>query len=345
MLIRALTICSLAVTVSFAPRHVSFAQMPTSSNTATAPLPLPIMDQLKRSVVFLTTNCKVPATDSRVQSRNQQWVGTGFFVFYPDTRLGPQAGFNYLVTNRHVVLPGVENKMPCTVLNYRMTFNVKSVDRAHPSRSETVDVPVGSWSFPEDPSVDLAVGLVKLDRDYMDYKTISTNTFATNKVLNEQVVEEGDHLFFSGLLLQYYPYLNQTKLEPVVRGGLLALIPQEKLPTVMGGLPGNVYLAEAHVFGGNSGSPVFVDVGGNREHSTGAALDYRLLGVVSGEVFETETLSVQVTSSGKANAQANSGLSMIVPAQEILNFLNSKQFQSFRDQVAGAANRPPSTTQ
>src|SRR5580692_7819341 len=35
--------------------------------------------------------------------------GTCFFVFYEDKRLGDNGGFIYLVTNRHVAVPGIED--------------------------------------------------------------------------------------------------------------------------------------------------------------------------------------------------------------------------------------------
>jgi hypothetical protein len=66
---------------------------------------------------------------------------------------------------------------------------------------------------------------------------------------------------FTGLFVQF---IGQTKLEPIVREGKIAMIPGEAVPTTMHTL-GHVYLVDAHVFGGNSGSPMLIDLGGQRD--------------------------------------------------------------------------------
>ena len=50
-----------------------------------------------------------------------------------------------------------------------------------------------------------------------------------------------------------------------------------------------VFLADKHVFGGNSGSPAFIDLGGIRENLLGPADDFKLLGVVNANVSEMRT--------------------------------------------------------
>jgi hypothetical protein len=56
---------------------------------------------LRKSVGFLTVKYLKGGV-------NMQSSGTCFFVFYEDKRLGEKQGFKYLVTNRHMAVPGVE---------------------------------------------------------------------------------------------------------------------------------------------------------------------------------------------------------------------------------------------
>src|SRR5258706_12401781 len=59
------------------------------------PQKLPIVRQIRKTVSFIELICQ--NGDLTVTDR-----GTGFYVYYPDERLGKDGGFTYLVTNRHV---------------------------------------------------------------------------------------------------------------------------------------------------------------------------------------------------------------------------------------------------
>jgi len=71
------------------------------------------------------------------------------------------------------------------------------------------------------------------------------------------------------------------------------------------------------------GKPTFFGVAKN--------LNYRLLGIVSGYLFETADFQLQVatTLSGKTNA--NSGISLVVPIDELKNLLDSPALKLQRD--------------
>jgi hypothetical protein len=64
-----------------------------------------------------------------------------------------------------------------------------------------------------------------------------------------------------------------------------------------------------------------------------------LLGVVSGYFYETQDFTFQVatTLSGKANA--NSGISMIVPADELKALLDSPELQGQRDAIVAGQQK------
>jgi hypothetical protein len=131
---------------------------------------------------------------------------------------------------------------------------------------------------------------------------------------------------FAGLFIQY---VGGSRLEPIVRSGKIAMLPRDQISTTLG-KPGRVLLAEVHSFGGNSGSPMFVEEPINR-NSLG--FTYRFLGVVAGEVFETSDLTLQTTTSYKGNLQANSNISMIVPAEEVKKLLSNPVFVDQRDKA------------
>ena len=130
---------------------------------------------------------------------------------------------------------------------------------------------------------------------------------------------------FAGLFIQWH---GATEVEPIVRSGSLAMIPSDLLGTTLN-KPGHIYLAEVHSYGGNSGSPVFIDV--NR-FKTGFGFDYRFLGVLAGTVHESTDFTFHVTTDYQGALDANSGISMVVPADELRKILYSPKLQKARDE-------------
>lgn len=300
------------------------------------PPPLPFTTQMKKTVVFIRTDCRHVATPEEAADPTSpkklidSYSGTGFLVGISDKRLAKEKKFSYLVTNRHVVQPGIEDDRPCEVMNHFIRLNLKSTDQGIYSKLIELGSHPG-WEFPTDHSIDLAAIPAALDPNTYDFELIPDELIATQKIIDERRVVEGDPVVFSGLFVQY---VGQTKMEPIVRMGTLAMLPGEPLFTTLK-KPGKVYLAEAHVFAGNSGSPMFINLGGMREGGF-SGYDYKLLGVVSGEVFETQNLELKVASSYQGNLTANSGISMIVPADQVASLLNSQSFQAKRDAVIAA---------
>ena len=269
--------------------------------------------------------------------------GTGFLVLVPDARLKVPAefaaaayGFTYLVTNRHVVQPGIDVGKPCKVpLSSFVILNHKP-DSIHPSDyAQTVPFDkVIKWHFSRDDSVDLAVMMAPISTDEYDFTRISIAQFLTLDDMHNRKAVEGDPLLFSGLFIQLLDLDNQIKsLEPIVRSGSLAMVPEGLLPTTMQGKPGHILLADAHAFHGNSGSPVFVDTA---RFSSGFGFSYSLLGVICGEVYENEDLTFTVTASISATVGANSDVSIVVPAWQILDILDLPELKKERDDLLAA---------
>jgi hypothetical protein len=184
--------------------------------------------------------------------------------------------------------------------------------------------PEGVWAFPDDDTVDLAATQFPLSNTKYDFMTIPINLFVTQEMIQKNEVVEGDPVIFTGLFIQYAGIIS---LEPVVRSGAIAMLPQNLIQTTLHKL-GHVYLAEAHAFGGNSGSPMFVDV---NKFKNSFGFDYKFLGVVTGEIQETEDLTLNVTTTYKGSVSANSNVSVIVPVFEVNNLLMSPTFQHLRD--------------
>ncbi len=263
--------------------------------------------------------------------------GTGFFVGYPDARLKPKPGdtaptmIRYIVTNRHVIEPGVEHGKPCKVIRSSVLLNHKP-DATHTSRyaeDERTDHHILRWATPKDPSVDLATATIGFDETLFDHLIIPTSLFVTDDDVANQKVVEGDPVLFAGLFMQTFAALHT--LEPIIRVGSVALIPEGPLPTPLGGQPSHVYLTEAHSFHGNSGSPVFVDPTKFQGIISGPT--YRLLGVISGEVYEKSDLTLTVVSTLSGNIEANSGVSIVVPASELMKLLDDQTLRDDREKV------------
>jgi hypothetical protein len=258
-------------------------------------------------------------------------LGTGFVVIIPSLPVpaGEDAknyGFGYLVTNRHVVQPGIEDgKPPCHVLNYFVMLNRKSDSTQNPLHVETISLIDANWHFSTDESVDLAVIPFSAPPKVYDYERIPVDLFVTQEMADKNLVVEGDPVLFSGLFIQSFQKVHT--LEPIVRSGTLAMIPNEAMETTLHKL-GRVYLAEAHSFGGNSGSPVFVDIA---KFTNPIGFSYKLLGVISGEILESSDFTLHVATSYTANLAANSDISVVVPASEIKSILDSPSLQAERD--------------
>jgi hypothetical protein len=182
-----------------------------------------------------------------------------------------------------------------------------------------------NWRFSTDDSVDLAVIPFGASPQVYDYVRIPVSLFTTQEMTEKKLVVEGDPVLFSGLFIQSFRELH--RLEPIVRSGTLAMVPIGPMETTLH-KPGKVYLAEAHAFAGNSGSPVFIDT---NKFANILGASYTLLGVISGEVLETSDLTLHVTTTYSATMGANSDVSMVVPASEIKNILDSPSLQAERD--------------
>jgi hypothetical protein len=255
--------------------------------------------------------------------------GTGFIVVMPDDRLGKDRGFGYLVTNRHMAEPSLGLNRPVSVLNTALRINLKTPTPDGRQAGALNLGPNVPWRFSPDLSVDLAVVPFMPDISVFDFLTIPVSLFATKDVVTSRGVGEGDSVVLAGYFAQFP---GMKKVQPIVREGMLAMMPDEDIRTTLGA-PGHLYLADVHTFHGNSGSPVFVNLGGLRGGNMIVGTDYKLLDVVSGFFPESADLKIQAAATLIGTVEGNSNVTTIVPVDEIKAILESRELSQMRDQV------------
>lgn len=306
---------------------------PTSAPVAAAPASPSPIDEIKKSVVFLQADC--PKLDQKGEPEHDlhgdivpdSHSGTAFLLGLSDPRLPSGQIFAYLVTNRHVAQPGIEDGKPCSPIAYYLRGDTRNPDKVG-SYSVITKFPADfGWVFPSDPSVDLAIAPIRVDVDTLDVAIISASLLLTSEDVSKNKIEEGDPVLFAGLFVQF---VGGSHSEPIVRSGKIAMMPREAVSTTLRH-PGDIYLVDCHVFGGNSGSPMFVDLGGFRRGVVSSVYDYKLLGVVSGYVQESASFELQAVASYAGTVAANSGVAIAVPAQKVLDLLNDPRLVSERD--------------
>ena len=310
-------LCVICASLGLAllPGLIAAQNIPPTPLTQTTPTsaPEPAERQVRKTVTFITLICLRGNTLVRAQ-------GTGFFVAMSDSRL-PTVSFVYLLTNRHVAMCWDEQNNPMPVRSVTIRLNLK--DGSSKEFSSVGNLP---WILPKDDSVDLALVPMAPDVNLYDYRAIPDSIFATEDVIKKESISEGLKIVFSGF---FYQVPGLKHMEPILREGIVAMMPDEELQTTTG-KAGRVYLGEVHAFHGNSGSPVFVDLGGIRGNSLKSGNDYRLLGMVSGGYGEGEQNNL-VLETPLASKPGNSGIAMIVPASEVRVLLDDPRVVTKRD--------------
>jgi hypothetical protein len=161
-------------------------------------------------------------------------------------------------------------------------------------------------------------------QELVDFRTIPTSMFVDEATLKSSDVEEGDTIYFIGLMAQFY---GAKRNYPVVRRGTLAMMTDEDVPSPVG--PTKVFIAELQSWPGNSGSPVFLSLGGLRHGAIMTGENLRFLGILLGTFVNRVPATVVV---GQQNDEAASvGVSLIVPAMQLKDVLDSAEAQNYRD--------------
>lgn len=256
-----------------------------------------VPDLVKDCVVFLYVDDK---------NHGMRPGGTAFVVGRNDSALG----YRYLVTARHVI----ESIGGC------------STDGAVHIRYNTEGGQVGwvqtnleEWHFhPTDEVADVAVLPFGGWHD-AEYALVPISPGESERAYAQDQVGIGDDVFVTGLFVNHTGSLRN---EPVIRGGLLAALPTERVKTRRG--EAEVYLVELRSAGGLSGSPAFVHLGYQRvidgqlmtlktSEPTGVPVGgkFYLLGVVQGH-WDIDTIGTSAQ-----REVVNMGMSIVTPARKI----------------------------
>lgn len=312
------------------PAQPTSAAPPQSPIATGVPNP-PVLEQIRKTVGFLS----IAYMDGTARGGV---IGTCFFVSIPDKRLGENRGFPYLVTNRHVAQPGIELGTPYDVQAVFIRLNLATPQGE--IRSVQEQIPMGGrirWFFPADDAVDLAVLPIGPDEKRYDYMTVPSTVIVSSDELKNGNFGVGDAVTFAGY---FSSFPGQIRVQPIVRQGVIAMLPEEKLSTTLH-KEGVLYLADLHAFHGNSGSPVFVNQSGFRHGAIYSGESYRLLGILSGYYPEAAGFSVPAAAVLTGEVRDNSGIATIVPADELIKLLNSPILQAEREaQLANVTKKP-----
>jgi len=306
----------------------SSQEHPAASAAAQSP---PIREQIRSTVAFLGVDYLNGAAHEGV-------IGTCFFVMVPDSRLGANEGFVYLVTNRHVAQPGIDLGSPYQVQHLFLRMNLAASENGLQSVAQQIPLSEQRhWFFPPDAAVDLAILNIAPDQKKYAYRTIPLSMIASSDVLHADSVDVGDSVIFAGF---FSSFSGETRMEPIVREGVIAMMPEEKLDTTLH-KKGSLFLADLHAFHGNSGSPVFAYLGGLRNGILTANDRYILLGVISGYYPESAGFSVPAATVLTGDVRDNSGIAAVVPGEELVKLLNSPEVQADRDKVVASLTKKP----
>ena len=298
--------------------------------TATTP-PQTFTEQIRNTVAFVTV-----AFQDGLKTMGAN--GTCFFVWVPDDRLGESQGFVYLVTNRHVAQPGIDIGAAYPVLGTFLRLNLATPQGDIQSVQQ--QIPLGNqlhWFFPKDDAVDLAILSLAPEQKIYSYQQIPSSLIAGSDRIKAGDVVVGDRVLFAGY---FSSFPGQKRIEPIVREGVIAMLPDETLDTTLH-KPGQLYLADLHAFHGNSGSPVFVNVGGSHHGTYMIGDKYLLLGIISGYYPESVGFSVPAATVLTGEVRDNSGIATIVPADELNKLLNSAELRVDRDRQVSILTKKP----
>lgn len=269
-----------------------------------------VPDEVQKCVVYLGVE--------RARDENTIHLvlaGSGFFVsLEQDGRT-----FVYLVTARHVVT-GTGGKPLVIRVNDR-----DGKAQAYPCPDR--------WVFHPNSDVDVAV-FPWAPPDKIDFATIPYAMLLGNALRTARKIGAGDEVFVTGIFAQF---TGGARNFPIVRTGNIALIPDERIRTDFGLV--EACAIDVRLSAGFSGSPVFVHE--TRKSQLGFIPgDFFCLGLVHG--FWNDSVTT-------AGVSANAGLSLVIPAEKIVECLNQDAIAQQRLEVIAARALqnpgPPASTQ
>jgi hypothetical protein len=302
------------------------------ASEAPKPEQLPI-DLIKKTVLFFHT-------EFLQNGQPKSWDGTGFFIIEPDSRLKGR-GVVWLVTNKHMIRSPVGPYFNGVGIRVNAKAPTPSGNQFAEDTLPVMDAAGNLYwcTDPDDETVDLALIQLSPDEDKLDAIWFPTELFVTQDIFKKLKINENDEVLFSGL---FNAYRGAKRNFPIVRHGKLALVTDERIPIDPRNPNLNVdlILVEVTSFGGNSGSPVFLRVGGVREGAVTSigSYSYYLLGVMQGFFSEGADITLDVTAI-RGTVSQNSGIAGVIPAEKILHILSLPRALAIHERVVASTLR------
>jgi len=246
--------------------------------------------------------------------------GTGFLVETPSAHKG--LSYVTAVTNRHVI---EEEHAPVIRLNTK------------DGQREILPVTEGMWRF-HPAGFDIAAVLLGLSRDKYELNAVPERFFLSTELIDDFGIGLGDDLYLTGRFINHE---GKQKNWPTVRFGTIAMMNNEEIVGYRD-KPQESFLIEVRTIGGYSGSPAFVMLDNHRwaEHPNYKHLADRrhlqwLLGIEYGN-FLVSSERVYYRRDGQFEqheelvTRANTGISAVLPAWEILRAVHHEDFDKMR---------------
>jgi len=261
-------------------------------------------------------------------------IGTGFLI--------GKGNVGYLCTVRHVAIQ-LDN------VPFVIRLNRKD------GRAELIQVDNRRWTYPSDPTVDLAAMLFHLNTESIyDISYITEPSFLDEKFVLSHEVDVGEICYTVGLFRFIY---GDQKNFPLVHSGNIALMPPpgERIPiwdsTLNTKQMVEGYLIESRAIDGASGSPVFVRrtfrpdpnipefqfrnrPGDVPINPILAESRVHLLGVFQGAWFAPPDPNLPIQSRAKGGNIVPVGVGIVIPNSKILDLLEDPFLKKYRTDKA-----------
>lgn len=234
-------------------------------------------------------------------------IGTGFLLQRP---VGEDKYKVYLISNKHVL---------CNANSITITFT-KSKDN-NPDLGNTVRIPITDIkdSIVQHPNPNIDIAILECTRlfimfsNQLYFKTVDYDMLAS---FNEPELSIAENVFFVG-----YPdnrYDKQNNL-PLIRTGMIASHPKYNYNG------DDVFIIDAQVFPGSSGSPVYIDLTyenfKNGQINLGKK-DIKLLGIVSATMIRNNQIK-SIQTGTQLLSEEILGLGIVYKATAIKELIDS----------------------
>lgn len=252
---------------------------------------------------------------------------TGFFISIPSTKYPWRYG--YCVTNAHAIADGI------TVIR---------VNGKNGSKPTAFDLDPSDWlKHPDGFDIAVTENPIAINGDIHDVSIVDSTKIMTKELAKEINLGIGDDVFMMGRFINEEHNLTNS---PAVRFGHISVMPSPLLHKGTGKVQPS-YLLDMHSRSGFSGSPVFmyrtpygdIDDAMRKGNTAPFGTHLYFLGIHWGQYTDKQEI---VIGNFKGQFDGLSGMTMIDPAENIVEMLYMKKFvddRNRRDAIAIAERR------